>query len=642
MAGCSIIHRDHGIPTRSPQTRPEPERIPRDENPDSVALNDSVREYDHPSARYRAMFNKTARELSLDLEWTGDTHNANAIDPGELRVGAETPAEFTPELKGTLQHVLQTLEEKRLGAVQESALFHRRIPFRGPLELLSQPERQALERLTYEVKPLLDKIEARQHDPRSDEQKGWMSRHGDFYSKQCFERTHRDEGVGPPGENELCSLMPFFPDRPPVNGMVDKTITLEEIQELSDPEALRPTTLLKRDETGAIVSTPMPVDPAFREDHRALAGALDRVAELDVEPALKAQCTAWANFFRTGTAEDERIAVQTTIDAGDAPGLLRLHIGPSESYWPDNMKFPYELQVGIRDPKMMTDLKDWQANFPTMEQSLADIPHYHPRPLDLRGGFSDPMWNVTTGGFCQTFAAREPRGTNFPNYPYGTTGSNRFIPLDAYPPILAHSRSVLERLMNVPLPAPETDLWNEVLLATGHESGHLLGPQRDHVTPSGQHMGTVFADHWGSADEPKADLTALEMISRGHTRGHISDQEKRDLYVANLQYMMTLYPGKAGLENLRDHRFGFVLQTGWFFQQGALRLEGDKLGMDLAKMESAAHSLWRQIIEFQANGDREGFLALSRAAAASIPDEADRLILQAQGGYREYFVEHHL
>lgn len=641
MAGCSIIHREPGPRPHALTRRPEPESLPSQPSPDSVALNDSLREYPHPSARYRELFNQTARELQLDLQWTGDTRNANAIDPGELKVEGQTPQSFSPQLKQTLQHVLQTLEDKRLAAVQESALFHRRIPFRGPLELLTPAERQAVERFTFEVKPLLDRIEARQHDPRADEQREWMSRHGDFYSNQCFQRTHRDEGVGPPGQNELCSLMPFFPDHLPVNGMVDRTITLDEIQQLTDPEALRPTTLLKRDAEGAIYSTPMPTDPAFREDHQALAGALDRIAELDLEPALKTQCSAWARFFRTGTAQDERTAVQATIDAGDAPGLLRLHLGPSESYWPDNMKFPYELQVGVRDPDMMQDLKAWQANFPDMEASLADIPHYAPRQLDLRGGFADPLWMTTTGGFCQTFAAREPRGTNFPNYPYGTTGSNRFIPLDAYPPILDYSRQVSEKLLDVELPAPETDLWNEVLLATGHESGHLLGPQRDHVTPGGQHMGTVFGDHWGSADEPKADLTALEMASRGHS---LTQDEKRDLYVANLQYMLTLYPGKREFEadHLRDHRFGFMLQTGWFFQTGALSLQEGKLHVDFPKMEEAAHDLWRRIIACQAGGDLGGFLALSREAVAAIPEEADQTILQAQGGYREYFVEHHL
>lgn len=618
-----------------------------------MALHDGVREYPHPSRRYRDRFNAVAGELELGLRWVTDQEHPNAVDAAELQLeDGTTPQQLTPELVKQIRRVLEEVETRRLAVVQESALHHRRVPYRAPLEYLRPVERQAVQLMHDEVKPALNRIEARQQDPRADQQGAWLSRHGDFYSRQLWQRFHHDQGAGAQNFDPALSLLPFFPDQPPINGMLDPALTLEQFRARTaslpaDAEELRPTTALDAN----FEPIPLPVHPDFRYDHLKLARALEKVANLEVEGeslpvALSSQLKHWARFFRTGRAEDEKAAVQSTIDAGEADGGLRIHLGPSESYWPDNTKFPYLLQVGVRDPELTARLKEWQHTFPALEQSLSDVPHYEPRPLNTRGGFADPMYQAVTGGFIETFFGREPRGSNFPNYNYGTEGSNRFINLETLPPIVDHVQTVASRLLDEQLSQARLDrfLGDVALFATGHESGHLIGPQRDHITPSGERMGAVFGEHWGSADEPKADLTSLEMVAMRYRAGEISRQELESVYRASLGFMLTLYPGKAPFQEgkAHNHAFGYMIETGYYFQAGALSLNGDRIRVDYDKMQTASHDLWKQLIALQAAGDREGFLALSQACVAAIPDPADQAIVRAQEGWREYFVERHL
>lgn len=617
----------------------------------SIALNQAVREYPHPSARYREVFNATARELGLPYRWTRDEDNPNAIDPAELD-GYQGSA-FDDATARDLKTVLKTIEERRLEHVEKSFLYHKRYPFRAPLERLSPVERRAVEHFAHKVKPLLSRIEAVQNDPEAPAQQAWMKDYGDYYSGLLFERYHREQLAGPLASEPAASLFPFFPDQPEINGMIGPGITLEDFRCLAaslppDADELRPTTALFRDEEGAIACQAWPLHPSVREEHRALAKELEAAAELEVEgeqldPAVQRQLKAWARFFRYGSRDAEAAAVQASIDAGESGGNLRIHLGPSESYWPDNTKFPYLLQVGVRIPEIQEELSEWKETFPPVERSLEGIPHYAPRELSLRGGFAEPLYQALTGGFIETYSGREPRGNNFPNYNYGTEGSNRFIVMEALPPLAQQSRRVFDRVVENSLSLESYD-HHIVLFATGHESGHLIGPQRDHVTPEGR-MGTVFGELWGKIEEPKADLTALEMVRHRYRAGEIDRAERDSFLAAALGYMLTLYASKEKFEagDAPPHYYGYTLEIGHFFQAGALEMApSGKLEVEYDRLADSAHDLWRRLITFQAAGDVEGFRSFARQCGESIPEAADALILTSQEPGQDYYVERHL
>ncbi|MCA9791732.1 MAG: hypothetical protein KC910_08050 [Candidatus Eremiobacteraeota bacterium] len=618
----------------------------------SVALNDAVRAYGQPSTRYRQVFNQTAEKMGHPFRWLEDDQNPNAIDPGELTVeDGFRPSEFDAELRNSLTDVLQAVEAHRLEVVAKSALHHRRIPFRAPLETLAPVERRAVEVLSERVKPILSRLEALQNDPAAVEEEAWMAQHGDFYSRQLFSRYHRDQLAGPAAHDASGSLFPFFPDKPEINAMIGPGINLDDFRQMAaalprGADELRPTTALFRNAEGEIQTRAWQGDPAVADDHQRLAKELEAVADLEVEgqrlePALQRQLRAWANFFRYGSRQAEKEAAQATIDAGDAPGLLRLHIGPSESYWPDNTKFPYLLQVGIRQPEMGERLKAWQGAFLPVEQSLTEVPHYQPRQLSLRGGFAEPMFQAVTAGFVETYSGREPRGNNFPNYDYGVEGSNRFILMETLPPLVEQSRQVLDRVLGRQITTQEFDS-NVVLFACGHESGHLIGPQRDHLTPNGK-LGAVFGPHWAEAEEPKADLTALEMVDHRFRSGEIDQATRDGILTSSLGYMLTLYPGKAAFQGpVAPHRFGYALELGCYLESGALRLEEGHLVVDYDRMAAASHDLWRRLIEFQAAGQVDEFCQFAQARIQAIPDEVDRLICGAQGADPDYYIERYL
>jgi hypothetical protein len=164
-----------------------------------------------------------------------------------------------------------------------------RASYEAPVALLTPCERRVVERLSAEVKPILNRIEARQHDPHADALASWMEHHADPFSARIYDRVHRDDAPpGSPGDaQDDFSLMPFFPDKPPINGMIDPSLSMADFQALTrklpaDAEVLRPTTVITCEGDGTLDAIPLPRHPAFRADHLALADALERVADTRV------------------------------------------------------------------------------------------------------------------------------------------------------------------------------------------------------------------------------------------------------------------------------------------------------------------------------------------------------------------------
>lgn len=596
----------------------------------SIALNSSVRKYPHASARYRRVFNETAKELGFGFQWTRDADNPNAVNADELLIGkgedGRVPPEFDKTLAKQVKSVLVAVEENRLERVQQSLSYHDRHPFRAPVETLRPVEQRAVEHLATKVKPLISTLEALQNDPHAREQKQWVEQHGDFFSRTLFQRYHRDQVAGPLARDSKASLFPFFPEKPEINGLIASDITLQDFRTLSSElgphaEELRPTTALYRDNQGEIVATPWSKTPEVRGEHTRLSKELDKIANLELDgekldPLVQSQMRAWANFFRTGTAEAEKAAVQATIDAGESNSKLRIHMGPSESYWADNTKFPYLLQVGVRDSELQEELTQWKPAFKPVENSLSDIPYYQPRELSLRGGFAEPIYQAVTGGFVETYYAREPRGNNFPNYNYGTEGSNRFILMESLPPLSSKAVEVLNDLVVGGCKAGNEAFNKDVVLfATGHESGHLIGPQRDHKTPNGSSMGAAFGGKWAYCEEPKADLTSLEMMRHRYRSGEISKDERDRFLDVSLGLMLTMSAPKEQVlaGQAPPHYAGYTLELGYYFQSGALRMEDGKIAVDRDKFAESSHDLWKTLIRFQAAGEVEKFNNLGAA-----------------------------
>lgn len=630
------------------------------------------------SNRFRDRFNAVAKDMKIGLRWNEDLKEIYKVNVDELEVLADFqqkyglkgnhPTQWNDALIKDTLAVLNEMERIRLSAVEKSALLHNRIPFRGNLESLTPAERKAVELFHDKVKPVLDRIEARQHDLNADILAQWMKKNGgDYYSHILFERFRKDNCAGYYGAlvgEPTCSLFPFYPDQPMINGMIDAGITLEDFTKMGQSwsptaEEGRPTTVLEKD-GDKVKAIPLPLHPRFKADHQELAKSLDEIAALDIDPMLKDQMKKWAKFFRTGSAKDEALAVQATIDAGESKSNLRVHIGPSESYWDDNTKFPYLLQVGLKDPELSKKLEAGSKNFQVMETSLNDIPYYQARALSSRGGFADPIYQVVTGGFIESFPIREPLGNNFTNYSgyaeFGVQGSNRFILMDGLLSAADQIKVAMTRVMDDEGLAGWDARHYIIENVVGHESGHLLGPQRDHVTPNGQKMGAIFGAHWGRADEPKADLTALQQTRVEYEENRISWAET----VSRLRGMVGMsfsnrYKGKAAFaagvsdpkKLLPAHYYGHMMEVGYYFKTGAFSLttnqEGQKrIHVDYDKILKSSKELWRTIIAFQAAGDVKGFLEFGNSLPTYIPDAADKLIIDANKDLPMFFIERHL
>ena len=637
-----------------------------------------------PSNRFRERFNTVAGELGIGIEWVEDSKNPLAVDANELVVDGfsldkyglnslasasnksvaltSIPSTYNKALADDVTSILNAVENERLAETEKSANFHKWIHFEPNFSNIKPVEKEVIYAFEERVMPIIDRIEAKQQFQNFDQLKEWMDDNGGYDNSAhfMFSRFRGDFCAGIPhnyqfGGNKVCSLFPWYPDQPTINGMFTSDISLKEFKDLakelpSDHEFLRPTTMLSKDKEGKIVSTPIPLHPDFIDDHKQLATALERVARTVVdsekldEPTRK-QLLAWAKFFRTGSAEDEAIAAQASIDAGESKGNLSIHLGPSESYWKDNTKFPYLLTVGIRNRGLMNEMSKTMGNFQDIEDSLSGVKHYSPREIPMRGGACEVIEAVTTGGFIKTFPLGEPGGFNYPNYQaYKTEGTNRFVMVEGYKgdaakPSIKNYIAVQNSIFDEPI--DDIDMEKMVVpFIAAHELGHNLAALRDHVTPSGDKMGAVFGKHWGSADEPKADLTGIRGVWVAKQKGTATQKSIDEAVMAGRLFNFSkLYVGKKAFDKgLTDHTFGTMLQVGYAFKTGGYKyvkvnIDGKpqmRIHQDKEVYFESQAELWQKIIEFQAAGDLEGFLAFAKEAVDSIPDAADKMVLEAK------------
>ena len=191
------------------------------------------------SDRYRDRFNEVARQNGIGIRWTSDNLDPFEVNPGEIEIdqsaidayhiNSAKPDFFTEPLAKDIRRTLEAIESARLGLVEKSFAYNQRFLYRAPVELLSKAEQRALALLNDSVAPIVDRIEARQQDANADALAAWMGSRGDFYSKIIYSRLRSDVCAGIPyaGDN-ACSLFPFYPNKPPISGMIDSSIPLDE------------------------------------------------------------------------------------------------------------------------------------------------------------------------------------------------------------------------------------------------------------------------------------------------------------------------------------------------------------------------------------------------------------------------------
>ncbi len=615
------------------------------------------------SNRYIARFNAEAQTASTTLALgRGGDHGVQLFETNgavESSQWTPLPADLDETTAARVRHIVQEVETRRVALVKSSFFFNDWVTFCGDLTALNPDERATVRLVMHEVKPLIDQIEAlQQNGPAYHGLRQWMGQTGnaDFYAQILWERFHRDTLAGAISRDPAGSLFPFFPDKPLINGMIDASFSLDEVKQLTDAGALRPTTVLEHQED-AVVATPLPLHATYRELHGRLSTWLTYIVARhgqNLHPKFVAQLEAWAQFFKSGQIEDEARAVQATIDAGEDGGPLRLHIGPSEAYWPDQTKFPYLMALGLKDQTLAATLQDRQWTFQELEDSLAGVPGYTPRTLSPRGGFADPMRQLVTAGFLPTYQVTEPLGYNFPNVGYeGVEGQNRFVVMEGLEAQASGLKVVLGRILDEDVSAWDAQS-NLVEFVCAHESGHAIGPLREFETPNGR-MGQVFGDHWGSGDEPLSDLIGAIQPAMLLAKGQISEEKYRDLIRAFLAFQIG--PRYLGVEKFQagtaDHYYGHMIVWGKLLQAGAITVvettqteksaSGNRrLHLNYDLIPKVAGEMMREIATFQAAGDLAGFLAYGSELVKHISPEVDIVLINAGFGIKRSFIARHL
>ena len=153
-------------------------------------------------------------------------------------------------------------------------------------------------------------------------------------------------------------------------------------------------------------------------------------------------------------------------------------------------------------------------------------------------------------------------------------------------------------------PAQAKDVSREGYL-TGvilHEISHGLGPAYAHVGGKQVTINEAIGPAYGGLEEAKADVTGIflsnwlvdqKLLPAGEMNGIYGS------YVAGILRTLRFGTGEA-------HGRAMMMEFNYLLEKGALTGAGGKYTIDYAAMPGAIESLTRQLLTFEAQGDRAG------------------------------------
>ena len=270
--------------------------------------------------------------------------------------------------------------------------------------------------------------------------------------------------------------------------------------------------------------TNMAFHPDYRDYFLAFAGLLKEAANLQSVVEDDGKTHSLDVSFRRYT-----LVMAQALESGDfqkllaedlnqTDGNLFLTFFPHEGYWPDGMKFPWMLEMGIRESRARNMPPQEAEIFKDLENRAAKTAGRHHLKYDARtidtgdvGKSSVLLWPYRTGGFMRSYF-REPMGHDYPKREYPGIDLHRtVILLDS---IIARTEAFNDIFDNLAADGDSYTFHDEDFtdFVLWHEGTHGTGARPDTPTNSGRTMADVYGDFWGDIAEPLSDAGSILAI----------------------------------------------------------------------------------------------------------------------------------
>lgn len=480
---------------------------------------------------------------------------------------------------------------------------------------------------------------------------------------------------------DYASVFPWYPAKPAFNGMLPADMTEEDKEFITKTygpehpirlpwtvvEVADPWEITRYGEEGDTVTlarhcfaikwlvrgngkwyrvTNMAFHPAYCDFFGGIASLLDASMRRsamtvdglthDLHPTFKKYVGVMAETMRSG--EFVRLL---EADLAQNDGNLFLTFFPHEGYWPDGIKFPWMLEMGIRQP-VAGDMPSEEAGiFKGLEERAVEVARrndlpYTGREIDLseleKG--SVLFWPYRTGGFMRAFH-REPLGHDYPKREYrGVKGHRTVILMDSTVATKTASDIIVRELIEA---SGETvlDLDDIVGFAMWHERTHGTGARPDTPTKSGRTMSSVYRNFWGTIAEPLADAGAVLAIQKRFEAGLIDEGERTRKFKAAIAFQLRRFVKKETAAGPylghpeAPHIVGSNMLLGWWLKQGAISLRDDfsSLVLNEGAIATSAGRFFDALTVFSLTDDLDGLRKFVIDAVNSVPDEFERRIL---------------
>ncbi len=644
------------------------------------------------STVYRNLVNGALAEQNVGLQWQGvSMQGADAYLQLEVVAAPDAGAAIQLDRSFTIPEAIQafraaeeTVETRRQAMVQAAAaqMVLRDPPTDARLKDLNPAERAWLEKTSDALAQIADDICAAQTTPWSQEIEAWVETHGTALDKWHYRRIRTPElplllerncPTSFENSENYASSVSCFPPTPSYNAMLPADFSKEELAHLETfppehPVRLPYTVVERASDADVAALTAGPLKEGGREIRwlvtgldgrqysvthilfhpryvayfRAFADILEDHAQLQVgdsslDPTFRDYLLEMATCLRNGDMER-----MLNADLNQTKGDLYLSFFPHESYWADNMKFPWSFAVGLRDHQAINALRHKAYAFAALEEKACTIAARVGAPPPTSSIATDEIeksvqvvWFHRNGGYLRTCAGGEVLGHDYPKVVYpGVAGHRAVIIAD---PVFA-DEDILQGLAAEFLPPEDAAQVNATAVLENivwHEGSHgVSGNKPDTVVVGGAGtFGVVYGKQWGNVVEPQSDTAvpvAHEVLfSNQDTTEAEMNASLRSQFVRLLRKFV---PKEKVLSEKFDapHSFGATISLGWLYLQGNIVELGDDglFQVDWERFAQSQKDLWDKLTEFGFQNSSEAFREFCRQCVAAIPDPIQKRILE--------------
>ncbi|WP_404400003.1 Zn-dependent hydrolase [Idiomarina seosinensis] len=390
-----------------------------------------------------------------------------------------------------------------------------------------------------------------------------------------------------------------FGEKPAGANFYPTDMDKQEFNRLEDPDKDSLYTLIRRNDSNELLSTPY--SQAYPKQLKNAAGLLRRAADL-------AENHAFANYLRLRAdaflSDQYRASDLAWVELKD--NAVDIIIGPIETYEDQlfGYKAAFESYVLIKDPDWSQRLAQYTQYLPALQRNLPVTEAYKAETpgSEAQLGVYDAIYYAGRSN-----AGSKTIAVNLPNDEQVQLqkGTRRLQLKNAM-------RAKFDQIMmpiaeQLVVPEQRKHVTFDAFFANTlfHEIAHGLGIKNT-INGKGS-VRSALKEHSSALEEGKADVLGLYMITQLYEQGHLQAGQLEDYYVT---FMASIF---------RSVRFGAssahgkanMIRFNYFANENAFTRNAEgQYGINMGQMRRAMNSLSKKILMLQGDGDYQAVAAL--------------------------------